>query len=366
MCFYDGSGLWAPALPSPFTANTTYYLRIKTSTICTISIGAQNYTPSNDDCLGAFSISTVGIPDNNSCHLPGPGVTTAQLCASSLENTAFYQFYVASTGNCVINIANITCDNGAANNKNGFQIGFFTGDCSSLTHLHCDSNSNIGASAFLQFTTPLLTANTKVYVAVDGFSGSNCSYTIGGINILGVLSKSLRNFSGWKMANSNMLKWTMLNETDGYYEIERSENGIDFISIGKIKSNGVSTEINYSFEDHDPFSKNFYRLRQTDEKGKISLSQIIQIDRSDLPNLDVRLINPVYNLADITITTTSTGKYMYKIINIQGQLQTQGIIFCNNGSTRFQKEISGLTAGQYYFILENNGPPVTRSFVKLN
>src|SRR4030095_4740217 len=184
MCFYDGQGLWAPAMPSPFAANNSYYLRIKTSTACTISIGGQSYTPSHEDCLGATSISTVGISDNNSCHRAGPGVTATQLCASSLENTAFYQFYVDATGNCLINISNITCDNGATNTANGFQIGFFTGNCFSLTHLACDSNSNIGASAFIQFTTPLLPANTKVYVAIDGFAGSNCSYKIGGINIL--------------------------------------------------------------------------------------------------------------------------------------------------------------------------------------
>ena len=366
MCFEDGNGLWAPAMPSPFDAHKTYYLRIKTSTACTISIGGQNYTPSNDDCLGAFSISTVGIADNNSCHHPPYEVTAPQLCAASLENTAFYQFYVDATGNCVINISNISCDNAAGNNRSGFQIGFFTGSCSSLTHLHCDSNSNMSGSAFLQFTTPSLPENTKVYVAIDGFAGSNCSYTIGGINILGVLSKTLKNFSGWKMGNSNILKWTMLNETDGYYEIERSENGIDFLSIGKIKSKGASTETTYSFEDHDPFSKNFYRLRQTDGEGKISLSHIIQIDRRDLQNLDVRITNPVYDLADINIITASPGKYGYRIINIHGQVQVQGTIFCNNGSTRFQKAISNLATGQYYFILDNDSAAVTRPFVKMN
>jgi hypothetical protein len=176
----------------------------------------------------------------------------------------------------------------------------------------------------------------------------------------------LKNFSGWKMGNSNILKWTMLNETDGYYEIERSENGIDFVSIGKIKSEGASTETNYSFEDYGPLSKNFYRLKQTDEQGKISMSHIIQIDRRDLQNLDVRMKNPVYDLADIKIITASPGKYSYKIINIHGQLQMQGTIFCNNGSTRFQKGISNLATGQYYFILKNNGASVTKSFVKMN
>lgn len=172
--------------------------------------------------------------DNNSCHLPGPGVTAAQLCAFSLENTAFYQFYVNTTGTCVINISNITCDNGPTTNNNGFQIGFFSGTCASLNWLSCTS----GSGTFVQATTPSLNAGSKVYVAIDGNGGSNCAYTIGGINILGVLSKSLKNFSGWKMGNSNVLKWTALNETDGYYDLERSDNSVDFYSIEKNKKQG--------------------------------------------------------------------------------------------------------------------------------
>lgn len=364
MCFHDGTGLWAPAEPSPLTANTTYYLRIKTATACTISIGGQYYTPPNDDCAGAFSIGTVGISDNNSCHTPGPGVTASQLCALSLENTAFYQFYVSTTGACVINISNIACDNGPTYNNNGFQIGFFSGTCDSLNWISCTS----GSGTFVQATTPSLAAGTKVYVAIDGNGGSNCAYVIAGINIFGVLNKTLKNFSGWKMGNSNVLKWTTLNETDGYYDLERSDNSVDFYSIERIKSRSASNaETNYSFEDRNPLSKNFYRLKQTDFEGKISVSQIIDIDRGNIQNLQVTLRIPVYDLLDFNILAVKSGEYHYKVVSSQGQILTQGNMFCRKGSNRFQKQISNLAQGQYYFILcGGDNVAATKSFIKMD
>jgi hypothetical protein len=364
MCFNDGSGLWAPAEPSPLLANTMYYLRVKTSTACTISIGGQYYTPPNDNCAGAFSISTVGMSDNNSCHTAGPAVTPAQLCALSLENTAFYQFYVNTTAECVINISNIACDNQANNNNNGFQIGFFSGTCAALSWISCTS----GSGTFVQATTPILTAGTKVYVAIDGNAGSNCAYSIGGINILGVLAKTLKNFSGWKNGSSNVLKWTALNETDGYYDLERSDNGIDFVSLQKIMSRSTSnTETNYSFEDHNPFSKSYYRLKQTDLEGKMSVSQIIQLDRGSVQNLQLSMTNPAYSFIDANITSAKSATYCYEIINSQGQILSRGTLPCIKGANKFRKEISGLANGQYYFVIEDDGEmPVTQSFIKAN
>jgi len=339
-----------------------YFLRIKTATACTVSIGGQYYTPPNDNCAGAFSISTVGMSDNNSCHTAGPGVTTAQLCALSLENTAFYQFYVNATAECVINISNIACDNGANNNNNGFQIGFFSGTCGALSWISCTS----GSGSFVQATTPILTAGTKVYVAIDGNAGSNCSYMIGGINILGVLAKTLKNFSGWKMGNSNVLKWTALNEADGYYDLERSDNGVDFYSIEKIKSKSTSnTETNYSFEDRNPFSKSYYRLKQTDLEGKVSVSQIVRIDRDNVQNLQVTILNPAYSFIDANITSAKNATYRYKIVNSQGQILMKGMLPCNKGANRFQTEISRISNGQYYFVIQDDGEmPITKSFIK--
>jgi len=372
MCFDDGKGLWSFAYNFAIQPNTTYKLRVKTTTAGNITLCAKNYTPTNNTCAGATSISANPLTDNNACNTPGSEIVSAALTCGppsfTLENTAFYSFYVASDGYCVVNIGSINCDNGNGNNSNGFQSLFFTGNCGSLSLLSCESNTNSGSSSFLQFTTPSLTAGTKVTVAIDGLQGSNCSYTISGINIVGVLSTELEDFSGWKNLHSNILKWTILNEIAGQYIVERSENGKDFYPIGQLDSepNG-KPKTSYTFEDNKPLKQLFYRIKQVRAEGKVAVSKIIQINRNDIPDLNVLLVNPVIgNNLDITILSESKLQLSYVITTFAGQYYSKGIINCTNGTTRLKRDVSSLPSGKYFITLSNNDKELTRSFIKMN
>ena len=369
MCFDDGKGLWSFAYNFSISPNATYKLRVKTATAGNITICAKNYSPPNNSCAGAMSIGATPVSDNNACHSQGSEISSAaSSCGFTLENTAFYKFYVASDGVCVVNISGINCDNGNGNTSNGFQTLFFQGDCSSLQPLGCESNSNSGSSSFLQFTTPSLTAGTKVTVAIDGLQGSNCSYNISGINILNVLSADLESFNGWENGSSNILKWTILHETtDNNYVIERSENGKDFHPIGKLKSETGKSRTNYSFEDRQPLRISYYRIRQQSASGKVSLSSTIVLKRKNVSALEINLINPVFdNTLDMTIQSPENGQFRYVISSVLGQVLSTGIVNCMGGSAHFTKDVSRLAKGKYFVSLFNDQVRETRSFVKLD
>ena len=359
MCFYDGTGLWAPAETYVLSANTTYYLRVKTATACTISIGGQTAPPSNDECPGAVDISPTPIIDNNSCHTPGPSVTPPQLCASSLENTAFYQYYVATTGTTVINISNITCDNGANNVINGFQIGFFTGTCSNLTWLEpCYS----GSGSFVQATSDILPANTKVYVAVDGNAGSNCRYSIQAINAY-TLATEIKNFSAWKNANSTTLKWAYAAKAS-YFELERSENGTSFKMIGKINVAGNDSENTiFSIDDHNPLPKSYYRLKIIRKEGTIEFSKILEVNRPETENRNLKAFL-VGNSLQVELNSATAEKMDLAIINLFGQKLFSKTVFCERGPTHFSQDISSLSPGQYFIFVNKKQTRLSQGFIK--
>ncbi len=361
MCFYNGYGLWAPNESFVIPPNTTYYLRVKTSSTCNIRIAGQHFTPPNDDCMGALSIDTAAINDNNACHHGGPGVTPAQLCALTLENTAWYQFYVQDSGYSIITIQNIHCDNGAANNNSGFQIGFFKGSCNALQWLNCSN----GSGSIVQATTTFLPAGTRVYVAIDGISGSNCTYSLNGFNITGVLSSSLKYFSGWKANQSNILQWTTLKEPGGYYILERSVNGIDFSPIGRVNSiiNG-GENVAYSFEDTNPPLKAFYRLRQFDLAGKTAMSHTIQVSRTQLPGFQMSFNNPAGSLLNVNASVEFPGTYHCSIINMQGQKISSFDKTLVKGNNQFSVEIAGLRIGQYCLVLGKETHRISKIFIK--
>ena len=363
MCFDDGTGIWAPAETFLVEDGRQYYLRIKTRTNCTISIAGQHRLPVNDDCIGAVTITTTPLQDNNACHLPGPAVTPDQLCAFTLENTAFYQFYVAQTGNSIINITDISCDNGGIDNSSGFQIGFFTGDCIELTPLSCTS----GDGNFVQATSPPLAAGTRVYVAVDGNGGSNCRYNISGINVVGVLETGFKNFSVWEAPAANKLSWKTARHFNGHtIYIQKSNDGSHFTDFGQINpGNSDGTERFFNFEDPVPYGVTFYRLMVLSGNNRKEYSIVKEIRRTKQVPISLNFQNPVSNNFAGTIYLTKKGPVDITITAMNGQVAWKGIFFGQEGQNNFNTNLSSLHSGKYFISVSNGKDLVTRSFIRL-
>jgi hypothetical protein len=366
MCFDDGWGLWAPAHNFTLSPNTTYYLRIKTANATTISITAQSHTPTNNLCSGATPVGSTPINDNNACNRPSSEVTPAQLCAYTIENTAFYQFYVASTGTAIINISSISCDNGAYNNSGGFQIGFFTGTCGALVPLSCTAGA--GTNDFVQATTPSLPAGTKVYVAIDGDAGSNCQYSFNALNAFGVLSEAeFKNFSGWKNSSSNVLKWISIIDKNVHFVVERSLNGSDFAAIGEVSPAGAHGQaVNCKFEDVNPSQVCYYRVKQVASNGQITMSNTLRIERRNEKANKIRVYNPVRDDLAYEVDSDTDDMVDYTVSSAFGQVFSHGKLQLQKGTNKLSQAISNIPAGHYVLTLSSRTSRQSMSFIKLN
>jgi len=359
MCFYDGEGLWAPAESFVLTANTTYYLRVKTANSGSIAMAGQFFSPDNNNCLGAHSIGSSPRTENNACNRPTTDVLHDQLCALTLENVAFYRYYVASTGVSLIDINSVTCDNVANNNSNGFQVGFFAGECGSLEFLNC---AEVFGTAN-QVTTRSLPAGTKVTVAIDGIGGSNCQYTVTAFNAYGVLAEGFKNFSVWKKSSSNVIRWMVEANDALYYEVERSENGKDFRALSRLYKSQTSQ---YTFEDLSPSVENFYRIRQMKTNGQIQFSEIIQSRRENLTQLQIRLLTISNQNLDLKIESMTSKVFDYTISDFSGRVLIKGKWNCTQGTNKISKNISSLPMGKYFIGLYDGKSQFSRQFIKMN
>jgi hypothetical protein len=355
MCFDDGTGLWAPAHNYTLAANTTYFLRIKTETTTNLQIIGKNYSPANNTCAGATSVDGTSIMDNNATHKPSTEINASDLCAASIENTAFYEYYVATSGTSIINISNISCDNGAGDNIAGFQIGFFSGSCSNLTWIEpCYS----GVGSFVQATTGVLPAGTKVYVAVDGFEGSNCKYSIQAINAY-VLAEEIKNFGGMNTNGINKLKWTYIGRNSlAYFELERSEDGKSFNTIGKFYKSDIP---HYSFEDVNPPPKSYYRLKLVYQNDQMKKSKIIQLNYKTTSQLFSWVS---HNILNIQIDSETGGNTNLAILDLYGQKLLSTRFDLKKGHNTLRRDISGLPSGKYVLVIHNSTFQNSRVFIK--
>jgi hypothetical protein len=362
MCFDDGVGLWSFSETFMPTPNTTYKLRIKTAVSGNISIRGYSNTSPNDICTGAFDISPVLITDNNANDLPGPGVIPAQLCAASLENTIFYTYTVGTRGVTTFSVENIECDNGPSPGSNGFQVGFFTGACNSLVNFMCYA----GAGSNIAIQTDTLDAGTKVFVAVDGVQGSNCLFGVRAINSIPLFA-TLKYFMAWKVPAGNMLKWVSMQETDNKgFEVQRSADGFHYTTIGQISGQlNSATEKTYQFNDPEPLVQSFYRLKFVSISGKFSYSNIILVDRSNITLVDMKVINPVSQMLQMTLISSVAGEMLLSVINMNGQVVFRDKISCFKGVNTYSRNVSFLPAGRYNITAHSkDGNHVTRPFLK--
>ncbi|HET9826209.1 MAG TPA: T9SS type A sorting domain-containing protein [Chitinophagaceae bacterium] len=375
MCLADGNGLWAPAYylngaalsPTEMQAGTTYVVRIQTTTSSgNITLCAQYDSPTNNLCSGATAIGTTPLVDNNACNMASSEVAPIDLAAGTLENTAFYKFTVASTGSVSIILNNVDCDNGtnaADGSANGIQVGIFTGSCGSLTRIDRFTNNYTSDTRWY----PSLPAGTDVYVAIDGVSGSNCSYSLSATNSV-TLPVYVEYFTAWKTPTSNVLKWVSLEEMNNdHYEIQRSADGQHFYTIGRIKGEILSTtKKTYTFEDARPPMKCFYRLVQVDIDNRERIYKTIAVVRSEIPYITLNFQNPVADNLLLSFQTNAVTKAQLSIVSMSGSIVLNKTILCNDGDNRVLTNLSSLPAGKYIISLKSDDFYATKTFIKMN
>lgn len=378
LCLPDGKGIWAPALyvdgvlvsPKVLQPSATYILRVRTtSTTGNLTICAQYNTPPNNLCNSATSIGSTPISDNNACNNGSAEVAPIDLAAGTLENTAFYKYTVGSgvTGS-TLTIGNIDCDNGTESPDGatnvGMQVGVFVGDCSSLLRIDRFTGNNAASPIHRSYSLP---PGTNVYVAIDGTSGSNCKYSLSATNSV-PLPVYIKYFIGWKTSTSNMLEWVSLEELNNdHYEIQRSGDGQDFSTIGRIKGEMMSSsEKTYRFEDPHPPIKCFYRLKQVDIDNHEKIFKTIEITRTELPYVQLSFQNPIMENLQLNLQTNFTGQAELRIISLNGTIMFGKTITYNKGDNTLLTNLSSLSAGKYILSIEGKNIKSAKTLIKTN
>jgi hypothetical protein len=90
-----------------------------------------------------------------------------------------------------------------------------------------------------------------------------------------VLPVKLTSFNAAIINKKTVLNWTVENQTNlKQYEIENSNNGVDFFTVGSVKAMNTSQ---YSFETINQNEKQYYRLKCIDNDGTFLYSNIVSL-----------------------------------------------------------------------------------------
>ncbi len=137
-----------------------------------------------------------------------------------------------------------------------------------------------------------------------------------------ILPVNIISFNAYQEGNKVLLKWTSLNEVDvDHYEVERSANGSQFNTIGKVTARNAGTSAAYEFPDGQPYTgDNFYRIKVVDKNGSISFTKIIRISLTGtLPSITV-YPNPVSEKRfTLQMNNVEAGTYHIILYSVLGK-----------------------------------------------
>jgi beta-glucanase (GH16 family) len=151
----------------------------------------------------------------------------------------------------------------------------------------------------------------------------------------------LTDFKAKLLNNTTVLTWNTASERNNKaFDIERSNNGTAFQTIGSVKGNGTTiAPHDYTFTDESPVNGvNYYRLKQVDNDGKTTQSKVVSVVLSK--NGFVLHNTLVHDVLNVTVSDDEMGPL--SIFNVSGQLMLKTTIKGNQ-----QLNLSALASGMY-------------------
>ena len=160
--------------------------------------------------------------------------------------------------------------------------------------------------------------------------------------------------------NDANLDWATASERNSKdFDIERSVDGKEFTSVGKVRAAGNSSVIRtYSFIDKDAASLNadkvYYRLKQNDLDGQFEYSKIRVVQFKGKDGIIVHSVspNPFNTNVSADFTLLSEDRVSLILTNISGQVvkieQMQG----QKGDNNYSMNTEEFAAGVYFLKIQ--------------
>jgi hypothetical protein len=184
-----------------------------------------------------------------------------------------------------------------------------------------------------------------------------------------VLNVDMLSFNGKLVNDHANLSWSTTGETEPLqYDIERSSDGISFITVGSLNSHnnyGGGTNY-YSFIDPSAITgKAWYRIAVKNKKSRSKYSRVIQLS-NDVNRFDlVNLVNPFMEELPFDISTPENGKIEVTLVDIVGnRIRSQSFLVNTGVNSLSLKNTGGLPPGMYIIQIKNKDVIINRKVIK--
>lgn len=338
---------------------------------------------------GSVNLGTVSATVNISGSTPTFGTTNSPSCVSYTGGEYFLQrsFFITTDASyplstpvevnlyftqAELNNLNATTSSASADYQTCYGTVDATGSNLMLTIQHSNGSFSTRTQGGGGLTLTPNTPSTNIYRATfttDRFSLFRL-HGAGGLYSNNALPVKLTMFKANAIDNSFIkLDWTTAQEIENSgFEIERSEDGVNFIKIGWEKGFGNSTEKrDYSYDDKTVMSgvTYYYRLKQIDFDGKFEYFNIVSARINGRDEFIVSDFMPteVRGNTKLDIFTTNNRDIALAVFNTLGQPILSRKESLTVGNNKIEFSFDNLPAGTYMTSIKSNNEFISRKFV---
>ncbi len=217
----------------------------------------------------------------------------------------------------------------------------------------------------------------KYYVLLLNLWSGNLNYQItwqladGGTLNTCLLPLELITFDGEDIGDVNHLYWTTESEINNdHFILERSADGANFEQLGTINGAGNTSALtNYDYYDQHPLTGiNYYRLRQVDNDGEYTFSEIISLENKVVAELSLAVYpNPTAGIFNVGLTAPEDCDVAIDILNELGQMVQTMKSEVHNGRNNIQLDLTSFDHGIYTVRVRacDAGKVFTKKIVKI-
>jgi glucose/arabinose dehydrogenase len=204
----------------------------------------------------------------------------------------------------------------------------------------------------------------------DGLVTIDSSKIFPDCSAAGPLPLVLGSFTVMTQDKINMIKWTTESEINmAYFQVERSDNGMDFESIGRVNAGRTITSASYEWRDENhPAGYNYYRLKMVNVDGTYKYSFTVRVYTGRYKGNEILISpNPVHHSFLMGANFNQSGKAFIRIIDLNGQVVKTQTTDMKAGFNSFTiDKLEGLRAGIYVVEVIQNKERRKAKMVKEN
>jgi serine protease AprX len=303
--------------------------------------------------------------------------TTEDLWEISVEVTGFSDFYITSLSETVLPV-NLIQFSGSFT-SNGNLLSWITANELDANRFEIQRSFDLKVITNIGTVLSLGNSNTNlnydfyddkdlisgpIYYRLKIIDNDGTSYYSKFISIV-TLPVSLVSFKIVNNQNRNKLEWiTAFEKNHSHFEIEKSNNGSEFLQLGFVKGGEFSKETkHYEFVDMLNVSEEltYYRLKMVDLDGKFEYSKIVSIKNET--DFEMKIIeNPISDELAIQFGNKIKGEINVQIFDLLGKN-----IFAkqmNVQSNQLKINVINWNNGEYILNISSQDYKILKKFLK--